>query len=75
VYGVSEIAISVASNLALLHKIDLSQAPKISIATADAVAFGVFTYLLSRGIGNVVEGIDEVGAKKASEAAGPYDGG
>jgi len=64
VYGISEITVSVVSNLTLVRHIDISHAPKISVPTADAVAFVVFTYLLSRGISNLVEGIDEAREKK-----------
>jgi hypothetical protein len=64
-YGISETAIAIVSNLALIQRIDLSHPPAIHVATADAVAIGVFTYLLSRGLANAVEGADETRKKPA----------
>jgi hypothetical protein len=66
-YGVSEIAIAITSNLALISRVDvlhLQQAPP-SIQTV--IAIGAFTYLLSQGIGNVAEGLGEIDKKRLAQ--------
>lgn len=55
-YGFSEILIAILSNLALIGRIDLSHIPQVTISWQDGIAMGAFTYLLSRGITNVIEG-------------------
>jgi hypothetical protein len=64
-YGLSEIALAVASNLALLNRIDFSHAPKIILSSTDAIGIAAFTYLLSRGVTNFVEGFDERRSRSA----------
>ena len=55
-YGVSEIVIAVLSNLVLITRMDVSSSGHITLSGSDAISIVVFTYLLSRGIGNVVDG-------------------
>ena len=55
-YGFSEILVAILSNLALIGRIDLSHIPQVTISWQDGIAMGAFTYLLSRGITNVIEG-------------------
>jgi hypothetical protein len=57
VFGLSEVAVAVISNATLVSKIDFTQFPQISTSTQDWIGICVFTYLLSRGVGNIVEGI------------------
>src|SRR5437660_9206333 len=58
VFGVSEIVVALLSNSALLNHINLSHFPD-NMSSADALAVGVFTYLLSKGVGDVLEGMEE----------------
>jgi hypothetical protein len=75
VYGLSEIAVALTSNIALIKNIDLSRAPTISLHTTDFVGLAVFTYLLSRGISNVSEGIDELRSSTSGGGANPVSSG
>lgn len=59
-YGLSEVGIALISNFRLVRGIiDVSRPKLFEISRDDAILIGVFTYLLGRGIGNVVEGLDE----------------
>ena len=58
-YGLSEIALAVISNLALIERADITHVSTFTVRTPDLVAFAAFTYILSRGISNTVEGVQE----------------
>jgi hypothetical protein len=55
-YGFTEIVIGILSNLTLIGHLDISHFPRLILTTQDIIAFGAFTYLLSRGVSNVMEG-------------------
>ena len=55
-YGLSEVVIAVLSNLALIGRIDFSKMPHVIGSGTDVIALCAFTYLLSRGISNMMEG-------------------
>jgi hypothetical protein len=52
----------------LIERADVSRFPAISMPTPDIIAVGAFTYLLSRGVSNVAEGVQEK-MKQAAEAS------
>ncbi len=58
-YGLSEIVLAVISNIALIERADISHLSTMTPKTSDILAFVVFTYLLSRGVSNAVEGVQE----------------
>jgi hypothetical protein len=68
-FGIAEIAVALISNSALIKSIDLSGFPKVKITTTEALAVGAFTYLLSKGISNMLEGFEEIREKRKEESA------
>jgi hypothetical protein len=63
-FGIAEVTLALLSNSALIKSLDLTGFPKIKITTEQALAIFAFTYLLSRGISNAIEGLEELRNKK-----------
>jgi len=75
-YGMFEIAIALLTNSALISGLNLSSFPR-NVHTADLVAIGLFTYLLSKGIGTTIDGLEEDQKRRKSlkillNHAGPF---
>ncbi len=68
-YGLSEIGLALLSNLAIIRSLDVSAFPRLSLGLDKLVAIGAFTYILSRGITNVAEGIQDRLAKQPEPPA------
>jgi hypothetical protein len=58
-YGLTEITIGVLANLDFLKDIHESEFPRLPLNSAVLIKLAVFTYLLSRGVANAVEGVQE----------------
>ena len=58
-YGLSQIVIAILSNLTLLQKSDLTHMPARDLSSLGLFAFAAFTFLLSKGVSDVVEGVQE----------------
>ncbi|MBB5315621.1 hypothetical protein [Tunturibacter empetritectus] len=58
-YGLSQIVIAILSNLTLLQKSDLNHIPARDLSSLGLFAFAAFTFLLSKGVSDVVEGVQE----------------
>jgi hypothetical protein len=67
-YGCSEIIVGVIGQLKVITDLDLSQWPHFTLKRADAIAIAGLTYVLSRGVSNVVEGLADE-EKKAPQAS------
>ena len=63
-YGLSEVALAITSNSAIILRLDIEHFPLVPLKTSDVVPLMAFTYLLSRGISNVAEGIHDYIKKK-----------
>lgn len=63
VYGLSEVLVGILANLTLISHIDFRK-PLVASLRQNSVPIGAFTYLLSRGISNAVDGYAQ---KKASD--------
>jgi hypothetical protein len=72
-YGCAEIIFSVICNLKLIKDLDLSQWPRFTVQTPQIIAIAALTYVFSKGIANVVEGIAE-DRKEATCATSPVPG-
>jgi hypothetical protein len=68
-FGMAEIGVALVSNSALIKSIDLSGFPRIKVTTTEALAIGAFTYLLSKGISNMLEGFEEIREKRKEATA------
>ena len=66
-YGISELIIGIASNVALLSRIDMPSLTHFKLVAQDYVGLSVFTYLLSRGMSNIFDGLQEQSEKRAKE--------
>ncbi|NYF89835.1 hypothetical protein RBB79_09750 [Tunturiibacter empetritectus] len=58
-YGLSQIVIAILSNLTLLQKSNLTHMPARDLSSLGLFAFAAFTFLLSKGVSDVVEGVQE----------------
>lgn len=58
-YGLSQIVIAILSSLTLLQKSDLNHMPALDLSSIGLFAFVAFTFLLSKGVSDVVEGVQE----------------
>ncbi len=72
-YGCAEIIFSVICNLKLIKELDLSQWPRFTVQTPQIIAIAALTYVFSKGIANVVEGIAE-DKKESASATSPAPG-
>jgi hypothetical protein len=66
-FGLMQVIVAVASNIALIDKFDYSPAGQITAPGLSAIGLLVFAFLLSAGIANVAEGIDELRSTHAAE--------
>ncbi|SEB40412.1 hypothetical protein [Terriglobus roseus] len=62
-FGFTEVIVALVSNAALLSKVDLTTFPRVQMQSGSAVALIVFTYLLSRGIGDIFDGLNKLKTK------------
>jgi len=69
-YGCAEIIFSVICNLKLIKDLDLSQWPHFKVDKPLIIAIAALTYVFTKGIANVMEGI-AVDKKKAASATSP----
>jgi hypothetical protein len=67
-YGISELLIGVISNLILFAHLNPANFRQLTISFDDAVKLCLFTYIISRGFGNVAEGVAERRAKSVATA-------
>ncbi|MBB5345301.1 hypothetical protein [Tunturibacter empetritectus] len=58
-YGLSQIVIAILSSLTLLEESDLNHMPALDLSKVGLFAFVAFTFLLSKGVSDVVEGVKE----------------
>ncbi|MBB5338433.1 hypothetical protein [Tunturiibacter gelidoferens] len=58
-FGLCEIVIAILTNIGLLTGSDLTHMPPLNLQPLGLFAFGAFTFLLSKGVGDVVEGVQE----------------
>jgi hypothetical protein len=65
-FGLAEVIIAFVTNYAIIAKLDLTSFPP-KIPPADMMAIVVFTFVLAKGIGTTIEGIQ---AKREQDASG-----
>ena len=58
-FGLSEIVIAILSNLTLLKDSDLTHMPALNLEKLGLFAFAAFIFLLSKGVSDVVDGVQE----------------
>jgi hypothetical protein len=58
-YGLSQIVIAILSSLTLLRESDLNHMPALNLSSIGLFAFVAFTFLLSKGVSDVVDGVQE----------------
>jgi hypothetical protein len=58
-FGLSQIVIAILSNLTLLQKSDLTHMPALDLSSFGLFAFAAFAFLLSKGVSDVVDGVQE----------------
>jgi hypothetical protein len=66
-FGLAEIAIAFVSNYAVITKLDFSSFPP-KIPSAEMIAIVVFTFVLAKGIGTTIEGMEAKREKGVSGA-------
>lgn len=59
-YGFSEIVIAIATQLALINGINLTNLSESTLSSTQIIGIGGLTYVLARGVTNVVEGFSEL---------------
>jgi hypothetical protein len=69
-FGLCEIVIAILSNIGLLTGSDLTHMPPLNLQPLGLFAFGAFTFLLSKGVGDVAEGVQ----KRIDKTAAPPPG-
>ena len=67
-FGATEVLVAIIANLALLGRLDLPNSNLANIPSQDWIGIAVFTYLLSRGVGNVVDGATSLKEKYQERA-------
>jgi hypothetical protein len=65
-FGLSEIAIAFTTNYAIVTKLNFESLPP-KIPPADMIAIVLFTFVLAKGVGTTIEGIE---AKRKKDAVG-----
>jgi len=68
IYGITEVVMAMISNVALLSKLDLYQSSPSDMVKQLLPIF-VFLYLLSKGIGNIIDGLNDLGEKRITAKA------
>ncbi|WP_433964828.1 hypothetical protein [Tunturiibacter gelidiferens] len=58
-FGLCEIVIAIITNIGLLTGSDLTHMAPLNLKPMGLFAFAAFTFLLSKGVGDVVEGVQE----------------
>jgi len=63
-YGLAEVSAAIVSNVAIISHLNLSSFPKVHFTRLDLFAICALAYLLSKGIGDAVEGVNDIMKKK-----------
>jgi hypothetical protein len=66
-YGLSEVTIAIVTNWALVKKLTPFTVDFRSLAVQDGILLGTTVYLFSRGVGNIIEGLEEIEKKAKSD--------